>query len=230
MAMQSVAMLELRNDRPLFGLQPQASEHSALMHRSRGEMVAYCVARIRILRPRGADLLGGLCAGGALAFNGSDNGVTAASLLGCAAFVEQKVLGFSRYQLVGAWQEVWSTLKVRVSWWLMSRNQAPPEALRRLTLQEIYRTVRNNSDRHAVLRGSALLFRATRGDGSAADEPFLERFDDPYFGWRERLVGELVAVELDGGHSTMVRAPHMVTIANAIGAWLNSRSTAAVQP
>ena len=35
--------------------------------------------------------------------------------------------------------------------------------------------------------GELILFRATTGTGEVADEPFVERFDDPRLGWGRRL-------------------------------------------
>lgn len=55
-------------DRPVIGLQPQGRPDLPVVHTRIQDMAAHYVAKIRALYPQGPYLLGGLCAGGVLAY------------------------------------------------------------------------------------------------------------------------------------------------------------------
>jgi thioesterase domain-containing protein/acyl carrier protein len=54
--------------RPVYGVQPLAGEVTSMVHTRIEQMAAHYVAEIRRVQPRGPYLLGGLCAGGIVAF------------------------------------------------------------------------------------------------------------------------------------------------------------------
>jgi len=55
-------------DRPVYGIQPPAGQNRRVAHTRIRDMAAHYVAEIRALVPHGPYLLGGLCAGGILAY------------------------------------------------------------------------------------------------------------------------------------------------------------------
>jgi FkbH-like protein len=59
--------------------------------------------------------------------------------------------------------------------------------------------------------GELLLFRATRGVG--ADEPYIARYEDGLLGWSPRATGGVRAIDVPGGHSSMLQEPHVETFA-----------------
>ena len=60
--------------------------------------------------------------------------------------------------------------------------------------------------------GEIVLFRATAGIGP--DEPYVERYDDPLLGWGRRSTRGVRAIDVPGGHSSMLQEPHVETLAD----------------
>jgi amino acid adenylation domain-containing protein len=60
--------LRLNPAHPIYGIQPLSAEGHAMLHTRITDMAAHHAARIRSVQPHGPYLLGGLCAGGVIAF------------------------------------------------------------------------------------------------------------------------------------------------------------------
>lgn len=58
----------LKPERPVYGVQPYRKDGLPILHTRIAEMAAYYIEQIRRVQPEGPYLLGGLCAGGVLAF------------------------------------------------------------------------------------------------------------------------------------------------------------------
>ena len=58
----------LDSDRSVYGLQPYGQESFPILHTRISDMAAYYVEKMRTIQPKGPYLVGGLCAGGVLAF------------------------------------------------------------------------------------------------------------------------------------------------------------------
>jgi FkbH-like protein len=67
MLYRNLALL-LKPDHAVFGLQPRSQEHVPITHTRIDEMAAYHIDRIRSVQSRGPYLVGGMCAGGVIAF------------------------------------------------------------------------------------------------------------------------------------------------------------------
>ncbi len=61
-------LAERLDDRPVYGVQPYGQPETPIVHTRIHDMAAHYVAEIRALYPHGPYLLGGLCAGGVLAY------------------------------------------------------------------------------------------------------------------------------------------------------------------
>jgi FkbH-like protein len=61
-------LAERLGDRPVYGIQPQGRLDTPIVHTRIRDMAAHYVAEIRKVRPRGPYFLGGLCAGGIVAY------------------------------------------------------------------------------------------------------------------------------------------------------------------
>ena len=66
--------------------------------------------------------------------------------------------------------------------------------------------------------GELVLFRATAGSGAAADEPFVDRYDDPMLGWGRRATRGVRVIDIPGGHSSMLQEPHVGVLAEHLQA------------
>ena len=64
--------------------------------------------------------------------------------------------------------------------------------------------------------GRVVVFRATSGNGSPADMPYIEKFEDPLLGWQRRVSSNVVCEDVPGGHSSMLQEPHVRILANKI--------------
>jgi thioesterase domain-containing protein len=53
------------------------------------------------------------------------------------------------------------------------------------------------------------LYRATLGDGSLADKAYCEIYAGEYFGWERRVAGPIRAVNIPGGHTSLLQEPHV---------------------
>jgi acyl transferase domain-containing protein/thioesterase domain-containing protein/acyl carrier protein len=72
----------------------------------------------------------------------------------------------------------------------------------------------------ARLQGLFALYRATRGDGTAADQPYLERYGEPLLGWGPRVARPLDVVDVPGGHASLLQEPNVQRLAEAMNAHL----------
>ena len=64
--------------------------------------------------------------------------------------------------------------------------------------------------------GQVFLYRATEDDGTPGDQPYVHQFVDPLFGWGARVVGEVHAVDIPGGHSSALQEPQVLVLARAM--------------
>ena len=58
-----------------------------------------------------------------------------------------------------------------------------------------------------------MLIRATSGSGS--DIPYVQVFKDPTLGWAP-FVRDLVVVDVEGGHASMLQEPQAASLVGAI--------------
>ena len=77
--------------------------------------------------------------------------------------------------------------------------------------------------------GVVALYRAMRGDGTPADQPYVERYGQPDLGWTPRLAVPLDIVEVPGGHASLLQEPNVHVLATAINAHLARAATAVVE-
>ena len=61
-----------------------------------------------------------------------------------------------------------------------------------------------------------VLYRASRGDGSGADEPYIDIYSDSLLGWEPRVEGAIEAIDVPGGHSSLLQEPHVGALAKAM--------------
>ena len=60
--------LRLKADHAVYGLQPHSRPDVPMAHTRIAEMAAYHIGKMRSVQPRGPYLVGGMCAGGVIAF------------------------------------------------------------------------------------------------------------------------------------------------------------------
>ncbi len=92
-----------------------------------------------------------------------------------------------------------------------------------LDFLKMYEVAHKEHQPQGVFRGGdVVLFRAMKGDGTAADEAYVDIYSDPLLGWGPRVDGEIGAHDVPGGHSSMLQEPHVGVLAQAMQASIDA--------
>jgi thioesterase domain-containing protein len=248
------------SDLSVVGIEPFRIPGVPLAQPSIEGMAACYVKEIRRSQPNGPYLLGGLCAGGVIAFEmasqleraGAD--VAVVILLDSAApgtpkrpsLVSKQRLGrlmqvftdescTERSYVAHAWTVsrvitrkllntlTWEIVQRGMKWsigarfkllrYLRARGLPWPRFLPELNVRQIYESAEALYVPRALSQASVILVRARAGEGG--DLPCREIYADDTFGWR-LLTNKLVALDVDGGHSSMLQEPLVQSLVTAI--------------
>jgi len=258
--------------RPVYGIQPHSRAGVPIVHTRIQDMAAHYVAEIRKIRPHGPYLLGGLCAGGVLAFemarqleiedeearlvavfDAADadarpkrnpesarrfqrlrQAISAAPIVRIPRLLVSKVRGYLGYQLQDAVRRASDRLSVAS----LRRHLDKGTRLRRWVPQATVRTVyaQAEAEYHPqhVLREEIVLFRATTGIG--AEGPYAQLYDDPLLGWGKRSSRGVKAIDVPGGHGSMLQEPNVASLAEVLISylanvdWTKAPGTSATEP
>ncbi|MBT9597540.1 MAG: amino acid adenylation domain-containing protein [Vitreoscilla sp.] len=258
---RNVAM-RLHPGHAVYGLQPHVDEQEVVQHTRMADMVAHYVAKIRSVQPHGPYILGGLCAGGTIAFEVArqlqTQGETIAALalfdaadiaapwkpgllmrkrvqratalfqpgaggdkpsaLAAIPGLLRKIKGFVAYKISSTLGRATLRVQVRLLGWYLDRRATPPRSLRELSVREILSCSEQALAGTGPLQGDVLLFRATQNLTGEGDDPFVERYQDPLFGWPARIQGRVRLFEMAGGHSSMLQEPQADALARQLQA------------
>jgi thioesterase domain-containing protein len=140
------------------------------------------------------------------------------------ATVGSKLLGATRYEIQSRVQALDVRTKAVELRRLTALDQTPPQPLQTLTFSQLYASVRDDTDPAASLDADAVLFRATQGNSELADWPFASQYQDPDFGWRAHIRGQLQVIDVAGGHVSMLREPHVDGLAEKLQALIDRAS------
>jgi FkbH-like protein len=241
----------------VFGIQPERRARIPLAHLSIEEMAAAYVKTVRAEQPDGPYLLGGMCAGGLIAFEmarqlQADGAVVERVLMMDSATPQaprrdiESAQRSSRLReavaaaragrgavggLVAAAGVVARKVAGRIAWEFRKRRTQSDDDRRLATLRQVlagngewpasepsldFRAIYNHAEhayRPPPSAVSAVLLRATAGSGN--DIPYREVFADPTLGWAD-VARDLVVVDVEGGHASMLQEPQAASLARAI--------------
>ncbi len=253
--------LALRLDRghAVYGLQPLARERAPLAHTRIPEMAAYHIAKMRTVQPRGPYLIGGMCAGGVIAFEvarqlGAEREQVAlvalldaadptAALRAWKATQERlqrsmgifreaqstrtflrawlttrellkKARSFTVYVAQDCALRIWDRIRLQLFRMFLQRGRPPPRLIGTVSVRTAYLFAERHYRPSDPFDGELVLFRATFGSG--IDEPYVQRYEDPLFGWRRRATRGVRIVDVPGGHSSMLQEPHVDVLAERL--------------
>ena len=241
----------------VFGIQPERRTRIPLAHLSIEQMAASYVGIVRAEQPDGPYLLGGMCAGGLIAFEmarqlQADGAVVERVLMmdsatpqaerrdivaaqrssrfreaiaaarqgrsaiggvfAVAGVMARKVAGLVSYEIGKRRAQVLHRQRLVTLQRVLTQGDEWPASLPSLDFRTIY-----NHAEHAyrpVSSGvAAVLIRATEGTGN--DMPYAQVFKDPTLGWAP-IVRDLVVVDVEGGHASMLQEPQAASLAGAI--------------
>jgi acyl transferase domain-containing protein/thioesterase domain-containing protein/acyl carrier protein len=124
----------------------------------------------------------------------------------------------ARYELNTRWTRWVDARKVR-----RMRDQGGPDDLADMQaptvipyLQLYEHAHREHDPGTQPLQGLVALYRATRGDGTPADQPYLERYGEPLLGWGSRVALPLEVTDVPGGHASLLQEPNVQKLADAM--------------
>ena len=246
----------------VFGLNPCALPGVPMAHTRIRDMAAYHIGKIRSVQPRGPYLLGGMCAGGVIAFEmalqleAQRERVALVALLDAAdpaaalepwrsakarlermagelwraqkqsavrrvallvASFARKLRNFAAYQVGKKWRETRDNARLRLLRAALDRGRRPPKLIGQLSATVTYLYAeREYRPGRPLDDGDLVLFKATSGEG--IDAPFSDFYEDPLLGWRPRSGRGVRAVDVPGGHTSMLQEPHVDILAASLQA------------
>ena len=202
------------------GILPRRLPRIPMAHRSVVDMAAHCVAEMRRKQPAGPYLIGGLCAGGVIAFAAAEQ-------------LEQQGQSVTNVVLLDAVAPGIVTRQMRrsprrwVRFYLLQRllrkGRNWPRWLPPLTVPEIYEIISSQYNPGCV-QASLVLVRAK--EGKDADTAAVDVVDDPLLGWGDRTVKPLRIFDAAGGHSSMLQEPNVASLAERLIALLEETAIA----
>lgn len=249
--------LRLHRRHAVFGLNPRALPGVPMAHTRIGDMAAYHIEKMRSVQPRGPYLLGGMCAGGVVAYEIAlqlqERGerVAMIALLDAAApgaalkpwrFAKErldrmaselrsaqqmsamrravrlagsfarKLRNFVAYHIGKTYLETRDNIRLRLLRAALDRGRRPPRAIGQLSATVTYLYAEREYRPDGRLEeGELVLFKATRGEG--IDAPFVDFYEDPLLDWSKRSRRSVRAVDVPGGHTSMLQEPHVDVLA-----------------
>ena len=241
----------------IFGIQPERRARIPLAHLSIEEMAASYVKTVRAEQPDGPYMLGGMCAGGLIAFemarqlraqgaavervlmmdsatpHAERRDVVAAQrssrlreaiaaaragrgaiggAIAAAGVVARKVAGVVSYEIGKRRVQARDRARLATLQRVLMQGGEWPESLPGLDFRAIYNHA-EHAYRPVPSDVAAVLIRATSGSGS--DIPYVQVFKDPTLGWAP-FVRDLVVVDVEGGHASMLQEPQAASLVGAI--------------
>jgi thioesterase domain-containing protein len=250
-------------DLAVVGIEPMRVQGVPLAQASVEAMAASYVEEVRRIQPIGPYLLGGLCAGGTIAFE------MAFQLVGAGESVEIVVLldtvrphtpfrpgriasyrfnrlkealtvvrdaRHSRIGQIGALAVISRKVANALAWEIMQRSlrwsigvrflllrsllawSLPwPTLMPGLSVRQIYESAEARYVPKPLSRVSVVLVRARMAiAGVENDTPFVDVYADENLGWPS-LTDELNVIDVDAGHSSMLREPFVQSLASVLG-------------
>jgi thioesterase domain-containing protein len=264
---QTLVYLNLAHRMPaelaVIGIEPFSVPGVPLAHTSVEDMAACYVEEIRRHQPNGPYLLGGLCAGGVIAFEMASQLVRVGESVEFVALLDSvrpqtpmrpgllanyrynrltqalTIAGSTELSYVGrGWsmlgvisRKLVNTLTWEIKWratkfWvgarfqllrkLRARGRPWPRLLPGLSARQIYESADALYVARPLSRAPVVLVRARAGvNGVADDIPYLDIYGDEALGWRG-LIEQFNVIDVDGGHSSMLREPFVQSLASAL--------------
>lgn len=235
--------------RAIYGIQPEGRADTPTVYTRVEDMAAHYVEAIRKVRPHGPYLLGGLCAGGVLAFEmalqieaaqeevrlvalfdaadvaappkphlesrrkiqGLGQALRMAPMREAPGLLFSKAKGFLAYRIESRVRRQLDRVAVATLRFCLDNELPLPGWARNLPVRTVYLQAESEYRPRRVVRDEIVLFRATEGEG--AEEPYVERYADPLLGWGPRTAAGVRAIDVPGGHGSMLQEPHVQAIA-----------------
>jgi FkbH-like protein len=254
----------LKPEHPVYGIQPYSQEGYSILHTRIAQMAAYYIEKIRTVQPSGPYLLGGMCAGGVLAFEIArqlqiqGQKVALVALIDAADVqapqriarvasqrlsrfskalqlnqqlrpsrlvyslnkVKEKVINLITYETRTKIQNIQHKVKMMLFRYYLDNNLPLPQFLQNISVRTAYLFAEREYVPQGLYQGEVVLFRATEGEG--IDEPYVNVYSDPLFGWGKRVTQGVKVYDIPGGHSSMLQEPNVIVMAEKMQALIDA--------
>ena len=246
--------LAQRLNRPVYGLKPRLDDQDVPLHSRIVDMATDYRQTIKAVQPVGPYCIGGLCAGGVLAFEVALQLQSVGDPVEWVALLEapdvqaveksrpalkqrlkarleqmswierlvaapkviSKTFSYLHYQITSTWQRRLTQSRTAQFRQNRDQHQPLPKGVRSLTVRDIYLFAEQDYCPKMAYDGKVLLVKATEGSG--ANQPYHEVFEDEFYGWQPRVTLPIQMVQVPGGHSTMLSAEHVDAVVAALNA------------
>ena len=243
----------------VYGLQPYSKPDHPILHTNIEEMAAFHIASIRRIQGRGPYLIGGLCAGGLIAYEmarqleRAGDSVAMVALMDVADVaakgrplrlakqrltrlastfdqgkgdskarraarvvrtIARKAGNFARYAIESRTQMIRDQTRMRLFRLHLKLGLRMPSYLRLIPVRTVYNDAKSRYQPTSPVGCELLLLRASGGSGD--DEAYANRYADPLMGWNARTTQGVRAVDVPGGHSSMLQEPHVQAVSEHI--------------
>jgi amino acid adenylation domain-containing protein len=144
-----------------------------------------------------------------------------ARLAGILRTATKKARNVVVYEARSRARKLRNNTKMRLFRFFLDNHLEPPDFLKHLTVTIVLRFAEKEYVIPEVpYQGEIVLFRATKKDpcfdGTVIDDtPYIELFQDPELGWRDKA-RTLHVHDVPGGHSSMLQEPHVKDMAELI--------------
>jgi thioesterase domain-containing protein len=243
----------------VYAINPRSTPNVPMADLSIEGMARVYVEQVRNRQPSGPYFLGGMCAGGVIAFEMANQlvaqgeAVQLVALLDAATPQAQRRTGRIARQRLQRLSDLFAGVDGNASWitrastivgialtkfanvlrweltnrlvsWsvrmrfellriLIARGHAWPSKIPSLSVRQIYERAEAKYFPNCITAGNVLVVRATVGE--AGDTPYTEIYSDPMLGW-EAVAPGLQAVDVEGGHFTMLQEPAVAHLARVL--------------
>ena len=125
-----------------------------------------------------------------------------------------------RYEVAAKAGQVKNAVQPRLFRWYQDRGRALPGFLKRLAVYDLFMFAYAEYLPSRQLQNKMLLIRATEGNGTKADAPYISQYEDSRLGWDDWTIQPVETCDVPGGHSTMLSDRHVRTLAKAMNSFI----------
>lgn len=256
----------LRDEVEVSCLEPLGSMRCPCLHTRIPDMAAYYIEQMQLTRPKGPYFLGGLCAGGVIAFEMATQLRAKGEEIGFVALFDavaprarqragiiaqqrrgrflqtlrdtanltlwqrwkrrmtvmgQKVFNLFAYEFRTRVNRFMSWVRFRIFQTALDRGRPVPEWAEGLSVRFIYEMAEQSYVPCGKYDVPVVLMRATSGEGD--DEPLVKQYVDAMLGWPAYVAGKVDLIDVPGGHSSMLKEPHVAVLAEHLRAGIQRR-------
>ena len=137
--------------------------------------------------------------------------------------LQSKTQNLIQYETSQQLERIKSTLRPRLFRWYQDKGKTPPEYLQQLSVYDLFMFAYREYKPIRKLQSEMLLIRATQGNGSKADAPYITQYEDPLLGWNNWTDRPIQTKDVPGGHSTMLNNQNARSLAETIESFIEEK-------